>query len=450
MEKQDAQFNKMTETPIPKLVTMLSVPTVISMLVTAVYNTADAYFVSKIGTSASGAVGVVFSLMAIIQAIGFTIGMGSGSMISRLLGKQENDKANEIASGALSLGLVLGVIMAIGASVFISDLMLLFGATDTILPYAIDYGRYIIYGAPVMIGSFIMNNLLRSQGRAKYAMLGIGTGGILNIALDPIFIFALDMGTAGAAVATLISQCVSFLILLACFVSGKSVVRLSVKKIPMSPKPYLMILKTGLPSLSRQGFSSLASMFLNRSARIYGDAAVAAMSVTGKIFMIIFSVIIGIGQGFQPICGFNFGAKKYERVKKAFMFTFVLSTAVMLLMVVPVFMFPDWLMARFTVDDIQVIEIGRVALRLQCIGLLLMPLNTVCNMTYQVIGKSWTATFLSCLRQGIFFIPLVIVLPMYLGIFGLQAAQPVADFFAGALCIPFSVKFLKELKQKNA
>ncbi len=449
MEKQDAQFKKMTETPIPKLVTILSVPTVISMLVTAAYNTADAYFVSRIGTSASGAVGVVFSLMAIIQAVGFTIGMGSGSMISRLLGKQENEEASEIASGALFFGLTLGILMAIGASIFISDLMLLFGATDTILPYAIDYGKYIIYGAPVMIGAFIMNNLLRSQGRAKYAMIGIGTGGLVNIALDPLFIFTLKMGTAGAAVATLISQCVSFLILLACFISGKSVVRLSVKKIPRGALKYLMILKTGLPSLSRQGFASLASMFLNRSARIYGDAAVAAMSVTGKIFMIIFSVIIGIGQGFQPTVGFNFGAKKYDRVKKAFLFTFALSSAVMLAMIIPVFIFPDWLMARFTVDDQMVIEIGRVALRLQCLGLILMPLNTVCNMTYQVIGKSWTATFLSCMRQGIFFIPLVIILPKYFGIFGLQVAQPISDFLAGFFCIPFGIKFLRDLKKNS-
>lgn len=448
MENQDAQFKKMTETPIPKLISMLSVPTVISMLVTAIYNTADAYFVSRIGTSASGAVGVVFSLMAIIQAVGFTIGMGAGSMISRLLGRQKNDEASEIASGALFFGLVLGIMMAIGARVFITDLMLLFGATTTILPYAIDYGKYIIYGAPVMIGSFIMNNLMRSQGRAKYAMVGISTGGILNIVLDPIFIFTIGLGTAGAAVATLISQCVSFLILIVYFIWGKSVVRLSIRRIPRSAMKYLMILKTGLPSLSRQGFSSLASMFLNRSARIYGDAAVAAMSVTGKIFMIIFSVIIGIGQGFQPACGFNYGAKKYHRVKKAFSFTFVMSTAVMLAMIVPVFIFPDWLMARFTVDDMQVIEIGRVALRLQCLGLLLMPLNTVCNMTYQVIGKSWTATLLSCLRQGIFFIPLVITLPMYFGIFGLQVSQPIADFLAGTLCIPFGIKFLKDLKKK--
>lgn len=449
MENQDAQFKKMTETPIPKLVTTLAVPTVISMLITAIYNTADAYFVSKIGTSASGAVGVVFSLMAIIQAVGFTIGMGAGSMISRLLGKQENDEASGIASGALFLGLVIGILMALGASVFISDIMLLLGATETILPYAISYGKYIIYGAPVMIGAFILNNLLRAQGKAKYAMVGIGTGGILNIALDPFFIFTLNMGTAGAAIATLISQCVSVLILTGCFIFGKSDVSLSVKKIPRDVKKYLMILKTGLPSLSRQGFSSLATMFLNRSARVYGDAAVAAMSVTGKIFMIIFSVIIGIGQGFQPVVGFNFGAKKYDRVKKAFLFTFFLGTTVAIVMAVPVFVFPDWIMARFTVDDRGVIEIGRVALRLQCLGLILMPLNTVCNMTYQVIGKSWTATFLSCMRQGLFFIPLVIVLPMYFGIFGLQISQPIADFLAGFLCIPFGIKFLRDLKKSK-
>lgn len=448
MEKQDEQFNKMTETGIPRLISMLAVPTVISMLVTSVYNMADAYFVSKIGTSASGAVGVVYSLMAIIQSVGFMIGMGAGSIISRLLGRQMHDDADEAATSALFLGLVLGIVLAVFAAFKIERLMLLFGATETILPHAVSYGRYIIFGAPIMIGSFIMNNLLRSQGKAKYAMVGIGAGGVLNVALDPLFIFTLGMGTAGAAVATLLSQCVSFVILLSCFITGKSITKLDVKKISRMPTIYLSVLKTGLPSLSRQGLGSVATMLLNRSARGYGDAAVAAMSISGKLFMLIFAVMIGIGQGFQPVAGFNYGAKRYDRVRKAFLFTLSIGVAVMVILGIPVFLFPDRLMACFTVDDAAVIEIGRVALRAQSLVLPLIPISTVCNMTYQVTGKSWTATLLSATRQGIFFIPAVLILPSKIGIFGLQLSQPIADLSASLFCLPFGIKFLRSLKKK--
>lgn len=452
MKNEDAHLKKMLEESIPKLILTLSVPTIISMLVTSLYNMADTYFVSKLGTSASGAVGVVFSLMAIIQAVGFTIGMGTGSLISRLLGEKKEDDATEAASSALFLGLTLGVLLAIGACFKIEDLMLLFGATETILPYAISYARYIIFGAPVMIASFILNNLLRSQGKAKYAMLGIASGGILNIGLDPLFIFTFNMGTAGAAAATLLSQCISFVILLVCCLSGKTLAKLKFTKISKSPLLYLTILKTGLPSLSRQGLASIATMFLNRNARIYGDAAVAAMSIVGKIFMLIFAVLVGIGQGFQPVAGFNYGAKKYARVKKAVLCTLIFGGVAMLLVGTPVFIFSDSLMARFTKNDTAVIEIGRLALRLQCLALPLIPISTVANMTYQTVGKSWTATLLSCARQGIFFIPLISVLPLKFGLFGLQVAQPFADLLAALFCLPFGIKFLKDLNkmQKTA
>lgn len=447
MNNGDAQFKKMTETGIPRLIITLAIPTVISMLVTSVYNTADTYFVSKLGTSASGAVGVVFSLMAIIQAVGFTIGMGAGSSISRLLGNHDEEKATELASSALFMGLGLGTILAVCACFKIKDLMLMFGATETILPYAVSYARYIIFGAPIMMGAFIMNNILRSQGAAKYAMLGIGSGGVLNIALDPLFIFTFNMGTAGAAVATLVSQCVSFIILLCCFFTGKSTAKLRITKISKSPRTYLTILKTGLPSLSRQGLSSVATTMLNRSARMYGDPAVAAMSIVGKIFMIIFAVLIGIGQGMQPVIGFNYGAKRYDRVRKAFVFTLLMGAVIMIVMGVPVFVCSDWLMGRFTKADMQVIEIGRLALRLQCLALPLIPVNTVCNMTYQMIGKSWTATLLSCARQGLFFIPVIGFLTAQFGLLGLQISQPLADLLASLFCVPFGIKFLKDLKK---
>lgn len=449
MKKGEAQFKRMTEGSVEKLIAKLSVPTVIAMLVTSVYNMADAYFVSQIGTSASGAVGVVFSLMAIIQAFGFALGMGSGSMISRLMGEQKTDEASKIASTALFFGLSIGVILMVGCSFWISDLMLFFGSTETILPHAIDYGRYIIFGAPVMIGSFIMNNILRSQGKPKYAMFGIGAGGILNVILDPVFIFTFKMGIKGAAVATLVSQCISFVVLASFFVFGKSETKISIKRISFRVYDYYMIFKTGLPSLSRQSLASIATTVLNREARIYGDAAVAAMSISGKIFMIIFAILIGVGQGFQPVCGFNYGARKYDRVRRAVKFLLVFGFAIMTVLAIPVLIWPEWFMSHFTIDDQKVIEIGRVALRAQSLVLPIIPISTVANMTYQTVGKSWTATVLSALRQGIFFIPAVLVMSHYMGLLGLQWAQAAADILASAFCIPFVIKFLKEIKKES-
>lgn len=445
MEKVDRQFKKMTEKSVEKLIVSLSIPTVTSMLVTSIYNMADAYFVSKIGTSASGAVGVVFSLMAIIQAFGFALGMGSGSVISRFLGEQRKDDASKIASTALFFGLALGVVLAAGCSLWISDLMMFFGSTKTILPHAIDYGRYIIFGAPVMIGSFIMNNILRSQGKPKYAMFGITAGGILNVILDPIFIFTMNMGVSGAAIATLVSQTVSFLVLGAFFLFGKSVTTISIRRISFKIEDYFLIFKTGLPSLSRQSLASIATTVLNREVRIYGDAAVAAMSISGKIFMIIFAILIGIGQGFQPVCGFNYGAKKYDRVRRAVLFLLGFGSVVMTLLAIPVFIFPDWFMSHFTIDDQKVIEIGKVALRAQSLVLPIIPISTVANMTYQTVGKSWTATVLSALRQGIFFIPAVLVMSNHMGLLGLQWAQATSDILASLVCLPFLTKFLKEI-----
>ena len=446
-DAQDRQYKKMTETPIPKLVSALAVPTVISMLVSAIYNSADAYFVSRIGTSASGAVGVVFSLMAIIQAIGFTIGMGSGSIIARLLGAKKGDEAAEVASSGLFAGISFGIIIILAMSFKMPFFMKSFGATDTILPHAVQYGRYIVFGAPFMMGVYALNNILRSQGKAKYAMLGITSGAILNIGLDPLFIFTFKLGTAGAALATLLSQIISFSILLSFFFTGKSAVKLSVFKISRSVMTYLNIFKTGLPSLARQGFASVAVMLLNRSAALYGDAAVASMSIVGKVFMMIFAVMLGIGQGYQPVLGINYGAKKYDRVKSAFHFTFFLSLAVACVLGVPVFVFARRIMAMFTKDDIKVIEYGVTALRAQCFALVLIPINNICSMTLQMTGKSWTATLLSCMRQGIFFIPLILILPKYMGIGGVQYSQPIADAVTSICAIPFGVQFIKELKE---
>ena len=297
MDIKDKQYKKMTETPVRRLIMSLSVPTIISMLVTAIYNMADTFFVGQLGKSASGAVGIVFSIMAIIQAIGFTLGMGSGTWISRLLGRKDNQKAGRVASTGIFMGLVLGIVISVVGIVFIDKILILCGATDTILPHAKNYALYILLAAPIMICSFILNNILRSEGKARFSMIGITAGGVLNIALDPLFIYVFDLGTAGAAIATAISQLVSVIILLIPFIMRKTETKPSVKRIELTALTPFHILKNGFPSFCRQGLASLATILLNTAASGYGDAAISAMSITGKIFMMVFSVVIGLGQG---------------------------------------------------------------------------------------------------------------------------------------------------------
>ena len=443
--EQNQQFQKMTQTPVGKLIATLSIPTIISMLVTAIYNMADTFFVSKLGTSASGAVGIVFSVMAIIQAVGFTFGMGSGSWISRLLGAKEEEKAKEVAATGFYSAVFLCVLMAVIGEWKMDELMRLLGASETILPYARDYARYILLAAPVMGSSFVLNNILRSEGHAKFAMIGITTGGILNIILDPIFIFAFHLGIRGAAIATALSQLISFLILLSYFVLHKTTTRLGIHKISKSFGTYFQIIKNGLPSFSRQGLASIASILLNKQAMVYGDAAVAAMAIVTKIFMMIFSVMIGFGQGYQPVAGFNYGAGNMDRVKKAIKFTLIVGFVGMSIAAVGLFFAAPWLMGLFISDDPAVLEIGTKALRAQAVSMPLIPIGTVSNMTFQSVGKAWRATVMSAMRQGIFFIPLIYVLPAVFELGGVVTTQAVADIFTALACTPFLWGFYKNL-----
>ena len=445
-----SQYDKMVETPIPPLIISLAVPTIISMLVTSIYNMADTYFVSQLGTSAAGAVGIVFSLMAIIQAVGFTLGMGSGSLSSRLLGQKRHDEVNQICSSGLFAAAALGITITVIGSLFLDPLMDILGATDTILPHARSYARYILFGAPFMCSSFVMNNVLRSEGKAAYSMIGIASGGILNILLDPVFIFVFHLGIAGAAIATLISQCISFTILLGFFLTGKSTIMLHPRYISRNPNTYQEIIRTGFPSFCRQGLASIASIALNVNAAVYGDAAVAAMSITSKIFMMVFSVMLGFGQGFQPVVGYNYGAQKYRRVKQATIFTFLAGVGMMTVLGILGFLFAPQLIRLFRRDDIQVIAIGTNAIRAQALALPLMPLATVMNMVFQVIGRSKKATLLSACRQGIFFLPLIVLLPMWLGLTGIEIAQALSDLCTFLLTIPFALLFIRELNGRIA
>lgn len=443
------QFVKMTETPIPKLIISLAIPTVISMLVSSIYNMADTFFVSKLGTSAAGAVGVVFSIMAVIQAVGFGIGMGSGSNISRLLGQQKNKEADIIASTGFFSAVTFGLFLTLTGVLFINTLMRNLGATETILPYAKSYARYILFGAPIMCASFVMNNILRSEGKAAFAMVGITFGGILNMILDPIFIFVFDLGISGAAIATLLSQCVSFSLLLACFIRKKSTIRLHIKNVSKKVSVYFLIIKTGLPSLCRQALASIATITLNVNAAVYGDSAVAAMSIIGRIFMFTMSAMLGLGQGFQPVVGYNYGAKKYDRVKEAIFFTGKIGTIIMTALAVLGFIFAEDIMKVFRKEDLAVIAIGAFAIKAQCIALPTHPMIVVSNMTLQIVGKSWQGTFLSAARQGLFFLPIIIILSQTIGLTGVQITQPIADILSMIASIPFMMMFFKEISRTS-
>lgn len=447
---QERQYKRMTTEPVSRVVLSMGIPAVIGMLVTSIYNSADTYFVGQLGTSASGAVGVVFSLMNIIQAVGFTIGQGASSLISRRLGEKDYAHANRIASTALLLAAVFGLIILGAGLIFLDPFMRLLGATETMLPHAKAYANYILIAAPAMVISFVMNNLLRAEGKIKYAMIGISIGGILNIGLDPLFIHTFRLGTAGAAIATGISQLVSTAILLAAyFKKGFTVVQPSVGQIEISGRMLLDIFKTGLPALLRQGLASVASIALNRSAMVYGDAAVAAMSIVSKVFMLIFSTSLGIGQGYQPVAGYNYGAKKYARVRAAYKFTLILGLCVMGAASAIAFIFAPNIVTMFLRDDPKVIEIGTLALRIQCIAMPTVPFVVVGNMTFQSVGKAAQASFLSACRQGIFFLVFITVLPPILKLTGVQCAQACADVCTFLVAIPMTLAFFRRMPKED-
>lgn len=443
------QREEMLTAPVPRLIRSLAMPTVVSMLITSAYNIADTFFVARLGTEASGGVGIVFALMALIQAAGFAIGMGAGSTISRQLGKKQEAAAQELASTGVFLSLVFGGALMAAGLFFLEPLMKLLGATEGILPYAMAYGKYILFGAPAMTAAFVVSNLLRSEGKAKWSMLGIGAGGVLNLVLAPLMIFLWDWGIAGAAIATSVSQTVSFLILLSCYILHKSTLRLSVRHIAGRWKPYGVILKQGFPSFLRQGLASVATVVLNRQSAVYSDSAVAAMSIVGKIFMVSFSLMIGFGQGFQPVMGFNYGAKKWKRVRQSFAFTLRWSMILAGVAGAVVFWFAEELMGLFLGADEQVVAIGAFTLRAQCVALPLVPVGIVGNMVFQSAGKAGISTFLSALRQGIVFLPLIWLLPVWWGLTGVQLAQAVSDGITALVCLPFLIGFLHRLRKEE-
>ena len=436
------QRTRMLEEPVPRLVLTLAVPTIISMMVTSIYNMADTYFVSQINTSASGAVGIVFSIMAIIQAVGFTIGMGSGSVASRLLGQGLPDRAAVIASSAVVAAVVCGSLLTLAGLGTLEHFVWILGATETIYPYALQYATYILWGAPVMCLAFTLNNLLRWQGKANRSVIGLGIGGVLNILLDPIFIFGLDLGISGAAIATLLSQCVSASILASFFLRGQSEIRVSIRCVSTAPKIYLTIFKSGMPSFFRQGMASVSAMALNFNAGVYGDAAVAALALVTKVFNFLLSAVIGFGQGMQPVVGYNYGAKELGRVRQAVSFSLKFCTVILTVAAAVGAVFAPQIVQFFR-NDPAVVAVGTQAFRFQCISLPLAAVLVFANMLFQSLGKSWRASLLALCRQGMFFIPLVYLLPMHFGLLGLEVTQMCSDLIAFLVSAAFLLHYFR-------
>ncbi len=464
---REEKFRKMTTEPVEKLILKLAIPTIISMLVTTFYNMADTYFVGKIGegmseavravmqTRATAAVGVVMSLMAVIQAFGFFFGHGSGNFVSRALGQHDIKSAEAVASSGFVFALISGALIAVLGQIFAKPLALVLGANEEFLDYTVQYMRIILIGAPLNMGSLVLNNQMRFQGNATYAVVGISTGAVLNIGLDAWLILGLDMEVMGAALATIIGQAVSF-VLLFIGTEKSDCIKIRLKNVRFSKLTLGEICRGGLPSLGRQGLSSVSIACLNNMAGVYGaiayggiaaagTSAVAAMSAVSRIMMFAASTLIGFGQGFQPVCGFNYGARLYGRVKKSFWFCVKWAFIFIVIIAVPAYIFADDIVAVFRANDPIAMAVGTKAMRWQILSFPVMSWVVMSNMMLQTMGRVVSATVLAVSRNGLMLIPAVLILPVILGLDGVLLAQSTADIFALILAVPITVKVLKEL-----
>lgn len=439
-------FEYMTAGSVPQTICELAVPTIISMLVTAIYNVADTYFVGRIDTQSTAAIGISFSAMSVVQAFGFFFGHGSGNYISRMLGARKTGHAETMATVGLFSSFLAGTLIAATGLIFLTPICHALGSTDTILPYAKEYLGIILIGTPFMAASLTLNNQIRFKGNAKYAMIGIISGALINIIMDPILIFGFDMGVKGAAIATISGQIIGFAALL--FIDRRTgTFSVSFRTFKPTVKAYMEIIKGGLPSLLRQGLLSISTILLNVAAKEYGDSAIAGMAITTRIIYILNAIVIGLGQGYQPVCGFNYGAKLYGRVMDGFWFCVKAGTLFFLTCSILGYIFAPEAVAIFRKEDATVISIGAHALRWQLIALPFGAFTLVSNMMLQTIRKAGRAALLASARQGLFFIPCILVLPHLIGIRGVEMTQAIADILSFMLALPLTISTLKEMNR---
>ena len=446
-KKKPDRREYLTQTPVPQLILRLSVPTIISMLVTAIYNGADTYFVGTISTSATAAVGLVFSVMAIIQAIGFFAGHGSGNCLSRALGAGNRKEAEEVASTGFALAIIIGIVIAVLGNVFAEPLASFIGATPSTMEDTVSYMRIILMGAPFMMCQFVINNQLRFQGSAVYAMIGLLSGAIANVILDPVLIIGFDLGVAGAAIATIAGQLIGFIILYIGSRRGENL-RIHAKDVHFNSRLLISIVNGGAPSLFRQGLAAASTLLLNHFAGDFGgDPAIAGMSVVSKVTMFMFSALIGFGQGYQPVCSFNYGAGLKSRVREGYIFCLKWGTIFLTLLGALCFIFAPEIV-RFFRDDPEVVAVGEVALRCQAAVLPLCATIIMTNMMLQSIGRGIKASITSSARNGIFFIPLILILPHFFDLTGVEITQTIADILSFILAVPFAVSELRKMKEE--
>lgn len=438
------KYTFLTQAPVHRVIGAMAIPTIISMLLTSMYNLVDTFFVGKINTQSTAAVGVVFSVMFFIQAFSFFFGNGSGNYISRQLGAQNTKDAEVMASTGLFYTLVFSLIVMLLGWIFLEPISILLGSTPTILPYTRQYLGISLLGTPFIMGTFCINNQMRFQGFTKYSVYGAISGSIINCLLDPVFIFGFSMGVSGAAVASVIGQISGFVIML--IMSQKEgVIHYTHRRISFEGRFVKEIIAGGTPSISRQGLASVSTIALNSVAGNYGDAAIAAMSIVTRISMFIFSVIVGLGQGFQPMCGFCYGAKLYDRVKEGFWFGTKIGTLFLLFWSVVLIIFSGEVVSLFR-DDPEVIAIGIPALRYQMIIFPACSFMMMANMMMQTCRKTIRANILAASRQGLFFIPLIFVLPYFYGLFGVEICQAVSDIISLIVTIPIVWSAFKEMR----
>ena len=445
---QHAKFVKMTSEPVGKLVTQLAIPSIVSMLVSGIYNLVDTYFVGQINTQSVAALGIVFSYMTLIQAISMFFGQGSGNFISRALGREDTDQAGKMVAVGVISSVITGVVLALAGFALMNPALRFFGSTETILPYARDYYCYILLGTPFIMGSFTMNNQMRHQGNASLAMIGIALGAVLNVVLDPILIFGFNMGISGAGLATALSQAMGFMLMLALMGrNGGLPVRLG--QFRPTLQRFREIAAGGLPSLARQSLMSISAICLNQVAAHYGDEAIAAFSVVGRVAMLAGAAMIGYGQGFQPVCGFNYGAELFGRVRDAFWHSCRVSTIYCTVLAVAGFVFARQLIALFVNHDPVVIDTGATILRYQCLSFPLSGFIVMSNMYLQNIRKTVPAVIMASARHGLFFIPALYIGYATLGLTGVEMSQAVADVVAFILAIPLSLTALRHMGPKT-
>ena len=460
MDARADKFTRMTTQPVKKLVLRLAGPTIASMLISSLYNMADTFFVGRIGTFATAGVGLIFPLMTVMQAFGFFFGQGSGNYVSRALGANKTEDAEKMAATGFFCALMMGgLILGLG-QLFATPVLRILGA-DTAkvaaetVGHARAYYTTLLFGAPFVLASCVLNNQMRFQGNAFFSMIGLVSGAVLNIGLDPLFIFVFNMGVMGAAAATVVSQAFSFCVL---YLGTLRSDTLKIKVKNLTPNGHYLknILAGGLPSLLRQGFGSVATLCLNAAAAAavplsQADAAIAAFSVVSRVMFFVFSALLGFGQGFQPVCGYNWGARKFDRVREAYLFCMKIGVIFLLLISACTFSFAGPIVSLFR-DDPDVIRMGTVAMRCQSCTLPLMAVVAMSNMLFQTTGKALRATVLAIARQGLTFIPCVLLLPKLIdpAIWGVYLSQPAADLVTCLMAVPMALHILPRFKRAMA